>query len=170
MLLGSGTPASDIMQGDPKVIELLNAELENELTAVHQYLHHARLYKHWGFEELGAHEYSESMDELTHADRLIERILMLDGEPNLQDLHPLAIGKDTEQALNNDLALEKTAQAQCKTAITYCETVRDFVSREILVELLDATEDHIDWLEIQIGLIGKIGMQNFQQSAIRKIG
>jgi bacterioferritin len=157
------------MQSDPKVIELLNAELKNELTAVHQYLHHARLYKHWGFEELGAHEYNESMDELTHADRLIERILMLDGEPDLQSVHPLAIGKETAQALGNDLALEKAAQAQCKTAIAYCETVKDFVSRMLLTDLLDATEEHIDWLEIQIALIGKIGIANYQQSAIHKI-
>jgi bacterioferritin len=158
------------MQADPKVIEYLNAELKNELTAVHQYLLHARLYKNWGLEELGAHEYNESMDELTHADKLIERILMLDGLPNLQDLHPLNIGNETPEVLQNDLALEKAAQAQCKTGIAYCESVRDFVSREILVELLDATEDHIDWLETQIGLIDKIGIQNYQQSGIHKIG
>ncbi|KND57098.1 Bacterioferritin [Candidatus Burkholderia verschuerenii] len=157
------------MQSDPTVIDHLNAELKNELTAVHQYLLHARLYKHWGFEELGAHEYNESMDELTHADKLIERILMLDGEPNLQDLHPLNIGKQTIDALKNDLALEKVAQVQCKTSIAYCESVKDFVSRAILVELLDATEEHIDCLEIQIALIDKIGIANYQQSAVRKI-
>jgi bacterioferritin len=157
------------MQSDPKVIDHLNAELRNELTAVHQYLLHARLYKHWGFEELGAHEYAESMDELTHADKLIERILMLDGEPNLQDLHPLNIGRQTIDALKNDLALERAAQAQCKTSIEYCESVKDFVSRGILVELLDATEEHIDWLEIQIALIDKIGVANYQQSAIRNM-
>ncbi|EKS71604.1 MULTISPECIES: bacterioferritin [Caballeronia] len=157
------------MQGDSKVIDYLNAELKNELTAVHQYLLHARLYQHWGFEELGAHEYDESMDELTHADKLIERILMLDGLPNLHDLHALAIGKQTLEALQNDLKLEQAAQAQCKEGIVYCESVRDFVSRGILVELLDATEDHIDWLEIQIGLIDKIGIENYQQSAIRKL-
>ncbi|SPB18950.1 bacterioferritin [Caballeronia novacaledonica] len=157
------------MQSDPKVIDYLNAELKNELTAVHQYLLHGRLYKHWGFEELGAHEYNESMDELTHADKLIERILMLDGMPNLQDLHPLAIGTHTLEVLQNDLQLEKAAQAQCKEGIVYCESVRDFVSREILVELLDATEDHIDWLEIQIGLVDKIGIENYQQSAIHKV-
>ncbi|MDR5833962.1 bacterioferritin [Caballeronia sp. LZ034LL] len=156
------------MQSDPKVIELLNAELKNELTAVHQYLHHGRLYKHWGLIELGAHEYAESMDELTHADRLIERILMLDGEPNLQDLHPLSIGRTTPDALKNDLALERAAQSQCKSGIVYCESVRDFVSRQLLVELLDATEEHIDWLEIQIGLIDKLGIANYQQSAVSK--
>jgi bacterioferritin len=158
------------MQGDPQVIDHLNAELKNELTAVHQYLLHARLYKHWGLEALGAHEYAESMDELTHADRLIERILLLDGLPNLQDLHPLDIGKNVLQALQNDLALEKAAQAQCKTSITYCESVRDYVSREILVDLLDATEEHIDWLEIQIGLVDKIGIANYQQSVSRRTG
>jgi bacterioferritin len=157
------------MQSDPKVIEHLNAELKNELTAVHQYLHHARLYKHWGLEALGEHEFEESHDELTHADKLIERILMLDGQPNLQDLHQLHIGTHTLEALQNDLALEQTAQAQCKTSIEYCESVRDFISREILVELLDATEDHIDWLEIQIGLIDKIGIQNYEQSAMHKL-
>jgi bacterioferritin len=157
------------MQGDPKVIEYLNAELKNELTAVHQYLLHARLYKHWGLQELGAHEYSESMDELTHADKLIDRILMLDGEPNLQDLHPLSIGKQTLEALQNDLTLERSAQAQCKEGIAYCETVRDFISREVLVELLDATEEHIDWLEIQIGLVDKLGIQNYQQSAMHRV-
>ncbi|SAK97903.1 bacterioferritin [Caballeronia temeraria] len=157
------------MQSDPKVIDYLNAELKNELTAVHQYLLHGRLYQHWGFEELGAHEYDESMDELTHADKLIQRILMLDGLPDLQAIHPLAIGKHTLEALQNDLKLEKAAQAQCKEGVVYCESVRDFVSRNILVELLDATEDHIDWLEIQIGLIDKIGIANYQQSAIRKL-
>lgn len=154
------------MQSDPKVLDYLNAELKNELTAVHQYLLHGRQYKHWGLEGLGAHEYAESMDELTHADKLIERILMLDGQPNLQDMHPLNIGNHTAEALENDLKLEQAAQAQCKEAIPYCESVRDFVSRDLLVELLDATEDHIDWLETQIGLIDKIGIANYQQSAI----
>jgi bacterioferritin len=154
------------MQSDPKVLDYLNAELKNELTAVHQYLLHSRLYKHWGLEALGAHEYTESMEELGHADRLIQRILMLDGAPNLQDLHPLNVGRDTLNALQNDLALEQTAQATCKEAIAHCEAVRDFVSRQILDDLLDATEDHIDWLEIQIGLVRRIGAENYQQSAI----
>jgi bacterioferritin len=157
------------MQSDPKVIDYLNAELKNELTAVHQYLLHGRLYKHWGFEALGAHEYAESMDELTHGDRLIERILMLDGMPNLQDIHPLNIGQSVPEALKNDLALEKAAQTQCKSGIEYCESVKDFVSRQILVDLLDATEEHIDWLEIQIGLIDKIGLENYLQSSIHTL-
>jgi bacterioferritin len=154
------------MQADPKVIDYLNAELKNELTAINQYFLHARLYKHWGLDALGKHEYDESIEEMKHADKLIERIFMLDGLPNLQDLSKLLIGEDTREILECDLKLEQTAQAQCKEAIVYCESVRDFVSREIFVEILDATEDHIDWLETQLGLIDKIGIENYQQSGI----
>ncbi|MFT4064549.1 bacterioferritin [Paraburkholderia sp.] len=154
------------MQADPKVIEYLNAELKNELTAINQYFLHARLYKHWGLDALGKHEYDESIEEMKHADKLIERIFMLDGLPNLQDLSKLLIGENTREILECDLKLEQTAQAQCKEAIVYCESVRDFVSREIFVEILDATEDHIDWLETQLGLIDKIGIENYQQSGI----
>ncbi|QBR03115.1 bacterioferritin [Paraburkholderia pallida] len=154
------------MQADPKVIEYLNAELKNELTAINQYFLHARLYKHWGLEALGKHEYDESIEEMKHADKLIERIFMLDGLPNLQDLGKLLIGENTREILECDLKLEQTAQAQCKEAIAYCESVRDFVSREIFVEILDATEDHVDWLETQLGLIDKVGIENYQQSGI----
>jgi bacterioferritin len=157
------------MQSDPKVIQYLNAELKNELTAINQYFLHARLYGHWGLGSLGKHEYDESIEEMKHADKLIERILMLDGLPNLQDLSKLLVGENTREALECDLKLERTAQAQCKEAVAYCESVRDFVSREIFVEILDDTEDHIDWLEIQLGLIDKIGLENYQQSAMGSI-
>jgi bacterioferritin len=154
------------MQADPKVLEYLNAELKNELTAVNQYFLHARLYKHWGLDGLGKHEYDESIEEMKHADKLIERIFMLDGLPNLQDLDKLLIGEHTLEVLQCDLKLEQSAQAQCREAVVYCESVSDFVSREIFVEILDDTEDHIDWLEIQIGLIDKVGIENYQQSAV----
>lgn len=158
------------MKGDPKVIEYLNAQLRNELTAINQYFLHARLYKHWGLEDLGKHEYDESIEEMKHADKLIQRIFMLDGLPNLQDLNKLLIGEHTREVIECDLKLEQTSQTTCKEAITYCESVRDFVSREILVEILDDTEEHIDWLEIQLGLIDKVGIENYQQSGIGSIG
>lgn len=154
------------MQADPKVLGYLNAELKNELTAINQYFLHARLYKHWGLDRLGKHEYDESIEEMKHADKLIERIFMLDGLPNLQDLDKLLIGEHTLEVLQCDLKLEQAAQAQCREAVVYCESVRDFVSREIFVEILDDTEDHIDWLEIQIALIDKVGIENYQQSAV----
>ncbi len=152
------------MQGDLKVIDYLNAQLKNELTAINQYFLHARMYKHWGLEKLGKHEYDESIGEMRHADWLIERVFMLDGLPNLQDLHKLLIGEDTREILSCDLKLEQGAQHTCKDAIAYCESVRDYVSRDIFERILDDTEEHIDWLETQLDLIEKVGIQNYQQS------
>ena len=154
------------MKGDPNIIRLLNAQLTNELTAVNQYFLHARMYKHWGFDKLGKKEYDESIGEMKHADRLIDRILMLDGLPNLQDLDKLMIGENTEEMLGCDLKLELTSQASCKDAIKYFESVGDYVSREIVSHILEDTEDHIDWLQTQLELVGKVGVQNYLQSAM----
>lgn len=152
------------MQGDTTVIRLLNAQLTNELTAINQYFLHARMYQHWGFHKIGKKEYDESIGEMKHADQLINRILMLDGLPNLQALHKLMIGESVPEMLQCDLQLELLSQKTVKEGIAACEAVSDYNSREILRNILDDTEEHIDWLETQIDLIGKITLQNYLQS------
>src|SRR6476620_7937112 len=145
------------MKSDPKVIVHLNAQLKNELTATNQYFLHFLMLKHWGFERLAKKEYEESIGEMKHADRLMERILMLDGLPNLQDLGKLLIGENLLECLGCDLKLERAAQATIKDGIAYSESVRDYVSRDILQRILDDTEEHIDYLETQLDLATKVG-------------
>ncbi len=158
------------MIGDPGVIRFLNRQLTNELTAINQYFLHARIYRHWGFQALAKHEYDESIEEMKHADLLVERILMLGGLPNLQDLHKLLIGETTPEMLECDLKVEQGSQVTLKEAIGHCESVQDYVSRDIFRRILHDTEEHIDWLETHIELIDKVGLENFQQSAIGKLG
>ena len=157
------------MKGDAQVIGHLQAQLKNELTAINQYFLHYRMLKHWGFDKLAKKEYEESIGEMKHADMLMDRIFMLDGLPNLQDLARLQVGEDVPEILACDLRLEQGAQATIKAAIAHCESVRDFVSREILQDILDDTEEHIDFLETQIELIDKVGVQNYLQSQMGEL-
>ena len=152
------------MKGDPAIIRTLNAILTNELTAVNQYFLHARMFESWGLSHLGNVIYEESIGEMKHADMLMDRILMLDGLPNLQDLGKLGVGEDVPEILACDLKAEQGAQATIKDGIAHCESVRDYVSRELLQDILDDTEEHIDFLETQIELLDKVGLQNYLQS------
>ena len=155
------------MKGDPKVIEFLNRALYNELTAINQYFLHAKMLKNWGLKELAEHEYKESIDEMKHADKLVERILFLEGLPNLQNLGKLFIGEGPREAIECDLRLEMLAVPDLRAGIAHCESVGDYTSRDLLGDILESEEEHIDWLETQLELIGRVGEQAYLQ---RKIG
>jgi bacterioferritin len=151
------------MRGDPTVIQQLNAVLRNELTAINQYFLHARMLRHWGVSKLGDHEYRDSLDEMKDADKLIERILFLDGLPNLQDLDKLLIGENVREILECDLRLEQTGIARLRDAIGHCEKVRDYVSRDLFADILEGEEDQVDFIETQLELIDRIGPENYTQ-------
>jgi bacterioferritin len=157
------------MQGDATVLMHLNAVLKNEMTALNQYFLHARMLEHWGVVKLGAHEYDESIDEMKHADMLIKRILFLGGEPRLE-LDKLLIGQTVQEVLECDLRLEQLAMPQLREAIPYCERMHDFVTRDLFSEILEGEEEHVDFLETQLELIGKIGLENYIQMQAQPTG
>jgi bacterioferritin len=155
------------MEGDRKVIEYLNVVLRNELTAINQYFLHSRMFRNWGLTRLADHEHHESIDEMKHADQLIERILFLEGIPNLQDLGKLLIGEHTREILECDLRLEMQALPALRDAVTHCETVKDYVSRELFEHILESEEEHVDWLETQLELAEKVGIENYLQAQMK---
>jgi bacterioferritin len=154
------------MKSDPVVVQFLNEVLRGELTAINQYFLHSRMFRNWGFEKLATKEYEESIDEMKHADALTERILFLEGLPNFQDIGRLMIGENVKEMLQCDLKQEQQAMAPLRKAIAHCETVQDYVSRDLFRRILDSEEDHVDWLETQLELIDKIGLQNYLQSQV----
>lgn len=157
------------MRGDAKVLEHLNLALKNELTSINQYFLHARMLGNWGMKRLAKHEYEESIDEMKHADKLTSRILFLEGLPNLQDLGKLYIGEDVKEILECDLKREKEAHPMYQDAIAHCDSVRDYVTRDLLVQIQKSEEEHIDWIEEQLGLIERMGLQNYVQTAVGEL-
>ena len=155
------------MKGDRKVIEFLNRVLRNELTAINQYFLHSRIFKDWGLTGLGDYEFQEAVDEMKHADALIERTMFIEGLPNLQDIGKLRIGEHTQEMLECDLALEMEAIPDLREAVEYCESCNDYVSRDLFDSILESEEEHVDWLETQLDLIARVGIENYQQSKMK---